>query len=81
MRNPDVTSLSPRVDQFDFWFDPAAHAGETAILFGDDWRPLSGEVSARFDEVTLLEEIAVSRFGKPLDTHRIYLGKGFRPDG
>ena len=81
MADRDVTSLSPKTDQFDFWFDSAAHAGESAILFGDDWRPLSGAVASQFEEVTLLEEIAVSRFGKPLDTHRIYLGRGFRPNG
>jgi 4-amino-4-deoxy-L-arabinose transferase-like glycosyltransferase len=81
LKDPDVTSLSPRVDQFDFWFDPGAHAGESAILFADDWRPLSGELTGQFEAVTLLEEIVVSRFGKPLDTHRIYLGKRFRPNG
>jgi len=81
LHDRDVVSLSPKTDQFDFWFDPAVHAGETAILFGDDWRPLSAEVVAQFAEVTLIEEIPVSRFGKPLDTHRIYLGKGFRPNG
>ena len=81
MGDSDVTSLSPATDQFDFWFDAAAHAGETAILFDDDWRPLSGAVTARFEEVTLLEEIPVSRLGKPLDRHRIYLAKGFRSDG
>lgn len=81
LRDRDVVSLSAKTDQFDFWFDPAAHAGETAILFGDDWRPLGAEVTTQFEEVTLIKEIPVSRFGKPLDTHRIYLGKGFRPNG
>lgn len=81
MQDRDVTSLSPKTDQFDFWFDPAAHAGENAILLGDDWRPLGSEVTSRFEQVTPIEEITVSRFGKALDTHRIYLGKGFRPNG
>jgi 4-amino-4-deoxy-L-arabinose transferase-like glycosyltransferase len=81
MADRDVTSLSPKTDQFDFWFDAPAHAGENAILLGDDWRPLGGDVASQFEEVTPLEEIAVGRFGKPLDTHRIYLGKGFRPNG
>lgn len=80
MGDRDVTSLSPRTDQFDFWFDAAAHAGETAILFADDWRPLGRAVTARFEAVTLLKEIPVSRLGRPLDTHRIYLAKGFRPN-
>lgn len=76
----DVTSLSPATDQFDFWFDAAAHAGQTAILFADDWRPLTPAVTALFTQVTLLAEIPVERFGRPLDVHRIYLARGFRPD-
>ena len=79
MRDRDVTSLSARTDQFDFWFDAAAHAGEDAILFADDWRPLTGDLSARFVSVTQLAEIPVSRMGKPLDVHRIYLARGFKP--
>ena len=44
------------------------------------WQGLA-PVTAQSEEVTLLEEIAVSRFGKLLDTHRIYLGRGGRPNG
>jgi 4-amino-4-deoxy-L-arabinose transferase-like glycosyltransferase len=79
MGDPAVTSLSARVEQYDFWFDAAAHAGEDAILFGDDWRPLDAGVQARFESVELLEERPVSQLGKPLNVHRIYLGRGFTP--
>ena len=80
MGDRDVTSLSPKTDQFDFWFDAAAHAGDTAILFADDWRPLTPAVTSLFTQVTLLAERPVDRFGRPLDVHRIYLASGFRPD-
>lgn len=74
-----VTSLSPRRDQFDYWFDDAAHAGKDAILLGDTWRPLTAEVSGRFEEVLPLAEIAVVRGGHEINRHRLYLGRGFIP--
>jgi hypothetical protein len=74
-----VTSLNPRRDQFDFWFDEAAHAGEDAILFGDTWRPLTAEVMARFTEIIPLAELPVVRGGQEIDRHYLYLGKGFIP--
>lgn len=77
MADKDVVSLSSRRDQFDYWFDPAAHAGEDAILFGDTWRPLTPDVTSRFAEVVPLGEIPVVRGGKEIDRHQIYLGKGF----
>jgi 4-amino-4-deoxy-L-arabinose transferase-like glycosyltransferase len=79
MRDRDVTSLSPKTEQYDFWFDAGAHRGEDAILFGDLWRPLTSDVQSQFESVELLQEIQVSRMGKPLDVHLIYLGRGFRP--
>lgn len=79
MQDKDVVSLSNRRDQFDYWFDPAAHAGQDAILFGDTWRPLTGDVTSRFSEVVLLTEIPVIRGGVEIDRHQIYLGKGFAP--
>ena len=77
LKDKDVTSLNQRRDQFDFWFDDAAHAGADAILFGDTWRPLGGDVIARFREVVPLEEIVVTRGGQEIDRHQLYLGKGF----
>jgi hypothetical protein len=79
LADKDVTSLNPRRDQFDYWFDEAAHAGADAILLGDTWRPLTGEVMARFEAVVPLAEIPVIRNGKEIDRHRIYLGRGFIP--
>jgi hypothetical protein len=79
MADKDVVSLSNRRDQFDYWFDPAAHAGQDAILFGDTWRPLTADVTARFTEIVPLAEIPVIRGGKEIDRHQIFLGKGFAP--
>jgi 4-amino-4-deoxy-L-arabinose transferase-like glycosyltransferase len=80
MHDRDVVSLSARTDAFDYWFDAPAHAGEDAILFGDRWRPLSKSVIAQFTSVEPLDTLEVVVDGKKLDTHRLYLGKGFRPN-
>lgn len=77
LADKDVTSLNSRRDQFDYWFDETAHAGQDAILFGDTWRPLTPDIAARFAEVIPLVEIPVIRGGKEIDRHQIYLGKGF----
>ncbi|MEO8757645.1 MAG: glycosyltransferase family 39 protein [Devosia sp.] len=81
LKDRDVTSLSPNRDEFDYWFDPAAHAGEDAILFDDDWRPMSGSVTGQFASVTPIATLPVIVFGRQVDTHRIYLATGYRPDG
>jgi multidrug efflux pump subunit AcrB len=79
MADKDVVSLNSHRDQFDYWFDPAAHAGQDAILFGDTWRPLRADVTAQFTGIVPLAEIPVIRGGKEIDRHQIYLGKGFIP--
>jgi 4-amino-4-deoxy-L-arabinose transferase-like glycosyltransferase len=79
MGDKDVTSLNPKRDQFDYWFDSVAHTGQDAILFGDRWRPLPAEVTDRFESVTPLRTLTVERGGKLLDTQTIFLGKGFKP--
>jgi len=81
LRDRDVTSLSPRTDQFDFWFDAAAHAGADALLLADDWRPLPDVVAARFASVTRLESLAVEQAGRPVNRFNIYLARGFKGDG
>lgn len=80
LRDKDVTSLNPEMDQFDYWFDPAAHRGQTAIIVADHWRPLSEAISHQFQSVELLESVPINRFGYSLGSESIYLGKGFDPD-
>jgi hypothetical protein len=81
LRDEDVTSLSARQEEYDFWFDPAAHIGQDAIVLGDDFRPLSGAILAQFDSVTELTALDVTQGDRNIDTHHLYLAKGFRPNG
>ncbi|MHB1111516.1 MAG: ArnT family glycosyltransferase, partial [Devosia sp.] len=80
LRDSEVTSLSPRREQFDFWFVPDEHAAENAVIVSDLWRPLTPEIEARFARITLVETVAVMRHGKGIDTYQIYLGEGYRPE-
>jgi len=80
LRDPAVTSLSPRREQFDFWFVPAAFAGKSAVIVSDLWRPLTAEIEARFERITLVETVTVMRHGNGIDTYQIYLGEGYRPE-
>jgi 4-amino-4-deoxy-L-arabinose transferase-like glycosyltransferase len=81
MHDRDVVSLSTRTDEYDFWFDPAAHKGQDAILFGDTWRPLTPAVAALFESVTELQALPVVVGTTEVDVHHIYLARGFQPDG
>jgi 4-amino-4-deoxy-L-arabinose transferase-like glycosyltransferase len=81
MHDRDVVSIAGRRDQFDFWFDPAAHAGEDAILYGDRYRPLPPGISAYFDSITEIGAFAVAPRGRDVNTQRLYLAKGFKPNG
>lgn len=76
MQDADVTALSSRHDQYDYWFDPAAHKGEDAIIVSDPQLGLR-EVSGRFDSITPLETVPFSRFGKTIYAPTIYLGTNF----
>lgn len=79
LKDAEVTSLNPASEQFDYWFAPATHAGETAIVVADAWRPLGKAIKARFERVTPIDAVAVERFGKRIGIYRLYLGEGYRP--
>jgi 4-amino-4-deoxy-L-arabinose transferase-like glycosyltransferase len=81
MADPDVTSFAARRDQFDFWFDAAAHAGEDAILYIDRWNRLTEALRARFDSVEEIARFEVVPHGRHVNTQYLYLARGFRPDG
>lgn len=75
----DVVSLSPRTEAFDFWFDAAGHAGQTAIIVADRWRPMHGGISERFASVEEAGEIEIINFGKSVDRYAIYIAREYSP--
>lgn len=79
LKDKDVVSLAGKRDQFDYWFDPAVHAGEDAILYTDSFQPLTDELSGLFESVTQLASHAVVADGQTINGQTIYLAKGFKP--
>lgn len=77
LKDPNVTALTYRRDQYDYWFDPQAHVGEDALIYGDKFRPIPASIRRSFESIT---EIASKRVGGPIaNRQRIYLGKGYKP--
>jgi dolichyl-phosphate-mannose-protein mannosyltransferase len=76
MHDPDVTVIAARPDEYDYWFDPAAHKGEDAFIVSDPTLGLS-EIEGRFDTITPLESVPFSRFGVTIYAPTIYLGTNF----
>lgn len=77
LADAEVTSLSPRHDAYDDWFDAAAHAGQDAIIVADRWRPLQGAIAARFASVETVRSLTIVRYGRTLDRLTIYIGRSF----
>jgi len=77
--DPNTVSIDPTPNQYHYWFNPAEHRGQTAVLVTHSQNAQQGTIDKQFDKVTLLQEIPVVRFGHKLGTYRIYLGEGFKP--
>lgn len=73
----DVTTLSSRIDQYDYWFDPAAHAGQTALILGDTSYGVDAETAASFARVTEIGRFDVERFGRVVNTYVLYRAEGY----
>lgn len=78
LQDTEVTSIRPETDQFDYWFDLAAHAGRNALILADTDVRID-YAATHFERVTLLREVPVIRQGRTLLVYQIYLGEGFIP--
>jgi 4-amino-4-deoxy-L-arabinose transferase-like glycosyltransferase len=76
MHDPDVTAIADRRDEYDYWFDVAAHDGQDALVVSD---PTLGtaEIAPHFDTLTLIETVPYTRFGYTIYAPGIYLGHDF----
>lgn len=76
LQDPEVVGLANRHDQYDYWFDPQAHEGESALVVSDPQLGLK-YFTAHFDKLTKLETVPYVRFGSTLYKPSIYLAEGF----
>ncbi|WP_029042126.1 ArnT family glycosyltransferase [Cucumibacter marinus] len=80
LENPVVTDLQDRHSQFDYWQNPAIAEDASALILAEG----DFTIEPYRDRFLSLEEVAtipVERFGKRLNTFRIYYGTGYRPEG
>ncbi|WP_417309766.1 ArnT family glycosyltransferase [Devosia sp.] len=75
---PDIVAINPRINQYHYWFDAEAHAGENALVIVHDGRE-EGVVARSFETVTVYRELEITRFGRKLGTYRLYWGEGYIP--
>jgi 4-amino-4-deoxy-L-arabinose transferase-like glycosyltransferase len=62
LNDPSVLAISGRIDQFDFWYDPAALEGRDGILIGDRWHPICPTHLTVFDRTEPPTSFTVERF-------------------
>lgn len=75
----DVVSLGGgRHDQFDYWRDAAADAGKDVIVLTNA-NTRATDIAGSFESVELLRRVETSRFGQPLVTYQLFLGRGYKP--
>src|SRR5690606_25387430 len=78
LRTTDVTSLSPAIDQYDFWRDEEALDGRNMVVV-DEFGVGAAGFAPMFEQVEVLEAYEIVLFGKPLRSYNILLGRGYRP--
>ena len=81
LNDPTVLSISGRIDQFDFWYDPAHLDGRDGVLLGDTWHPICPAHLRMFARTDSPTEFAVQQFGKFIKHYTIVRGAAFRAHG
>jgi hypothetical protein len=74
----NTVAISTRPDQFDVWFDPEAHRGQSAIIVADPYNPIDYAASF-FARATPLKTVEVQSFGRQIYAPTLYLLEGFTP--
>ncbi|MEM9575282.1 MAG: hypothetical protein AAF870_08650, partial [Pseudomonadota bacterium] len=73
--------ISARNDMYDFWFVPSEHKGKNALVLSHASDPLTDYVTDRFQKVTLLREIEISRYGRTVQTYQLHLAENYSGAG
>lgn len=77
----DVTVISPRIDQFDFWYQPEKLRGRNGLILSDDWHPVTPEVLAQFERTEARQVVPATRFGIWIKNYYLIRGYRFLGDG
>ena len=78
LRTIDVTSLSPAIDQYDFWRNEEALAGRDMVIVDEFGVGVEG-FAPMFERVLVLETYDIMLFGTLMRSYNILIGRGYRP--
>ncbi len=78
IEDKNTVALSTRPDQFDIWFEPELHRGETAIVVADSTWPID-YAAGMFARTIPLKTVEIVSFGRTIYAPTIYLMEDFRP--
>jgi len=81
LNDPSVLAISGRIDQFDFWYDPAALDGRQALLVGDDWHPICPAHLAMFKLAASPSTFPVHQLGRLIKQYIVVRGEQFQAQG
>jgi 4-amino-4-deoxy-L-arabinose transferase-like glycosyltransferase len=78
LSDPTVFAISDRLDQFDFWANPAQLQGKNAIILADDWHPATPKLLNQFEQTSAPVVVRVTRFGVWIKNYQLIKGYRFR---
>ncbi|MBD2104009.1 glycosyltransferase family 39 protein [Leptolyngbya sp. FACHB-261] len=79
LNEKNVTVISERLDQFDFWYSgDQALRGRNSVILADDWHPADRKVLALFQTTSLPLRVPVKRFGVWIKNYYVIKGYHFQ---
>ena len=80
-KRTDIVHLGTREDMWDFWFDPALHKGEDAIVLAYDRFPETELITDVFETTEVIREFTIERFGVPIQHYRLLHAENYSGEG
>lgn len=77
-KRQDIYELSPQPSQFDFWQNLDLLAGQNGLVLHDEQANIE-KLTGQFEELQLVDEISIERFGYPIYRYQLYLGTNYQP--
>ncbi|MCF4098232.1 ArnT family glycosyltransferase [Maritalea mediterranea] len=76
--NLDIFAIDSRPTQFDYWHLPHAAKGQDVLVLKDKVAS-NTLLTQRFDDLHLIDELTITRFGAEIYRYQLYLGRNFTP--
>lgn len=77
-KRQDIYELSPQPSQFDFWQDLNALAGQNGLVLHDEQANIE-KLTGQFEQIQLVDEIIIERYGYPIYRYQLYFGTNYQP--